>query len=660
MPETNGFEYEIVESMFDDDLGKSCILKNYDGPVGKILEIPSYIKGIPVRYIDSDFWIYVRVENEIRLPETLITPSCSDSEKYVEIDFDYIENVRVISVNKDNRWLFSEEGVLYIRGQENSKLNSILYRYPTGKPGKEFSVAEGCTAIFRHAFENVCGIKDINLRSVKEIGESAFEDCKNLKHIKLNNVELIKKYAFSNCESINEVYLSSKTKAESKAFWYCTGIKAFHLESIDIDIPSNYLGRATKLKKIDLYGQALSRFAYIDGILYSFSKEGICPVFCPSSYPQKEITIPDFVDYFESEVFCGSPDEDRVIYYSKNTEFLSNTCTCDEFRLIEITHQDSRSIIENCGYLLYVQGPEQVNLDLSDIHDFGEIAFRDLKRIRHLTAGNLLSDEKISYLQSIVQIDNIDDRPWLLADTSSVFRHAVLKDEMSHDIPAEKVIVPANHIIIVTSSFNCRHERHDIRSIEIQVRILSKGLVTVIPLKGFLCNTCKQCYVDPHVFARFINAFEPQTDNHNGIINPTDFHHTKTRIIQNTFLTARGRYGEVYSSEYSDSEPDGLRVQSFPKWCGYSTYSIPFFEDGKLRNRLGIDLLKSIINSRLMSKSDVIKFLTSLINLNRNKIKYQDSVYVWEGDLEDIKQFAPNESMKGVRYLLLLDKIFQR
>ena len=184
MPEMNGFEYEIVETMFDDGFGKSCLVKKYDGPEGDILDIPSYINGIPVRYIDSYFWIYVRSENEIRFPETLITPSCSGTEKYVEIDLGFSEKVRTISVNKDNKWLFSEEGVLYIRGQENSKLNSILYRYPTGKPDKEFSVAEGCTAIFRHAFENVCGIKDINLRSVKEIGESAFEDCKNLKHIK--------------------------------------------------------------------------------------------------------------------------------------------------------------------------------------------------------------------------------------------------------------------------------------------------------------------------------------------------------------------------------------------------------------------------------------------------------------------------------------------
>ena len=659
MPEVNGFEYEIVKSLFDDGLGKSCLLKNYDGPEGDILEIPAYIEGLPVRYIDSYFWVYVDNKREIRFPDTLITPSCTDKEKYVEFDYFFKEGLSSISVDEGNRWLFSEEGILYIRGQENTKQNSTLYCYPNGRQGAEFSVPDWCKVIFMNAFEGVRGIEKMNLGSVREIGKSAFEDCINLKHIKLNNVELIRYHAFSNCESIKELYLSSKTRAESNAFCGCEGLKKIHLESTAVDISSNHLGWATELKKINLYGQALSRFAYIDGILYSFSKEGICPVFCPSSYPQKEIMVPDFVDFFESEVFCGSPDEDRVIYYSKSTEFVNTTCTCDEFRCIEIMPQNTRTTIENNGYLLYVQGPVQEKLDLSNIHDFGEIAFRDLKRIRHLTAGNMLSDEKIRYLQRIVLVDSIDDRPWLLSDTASVDQETnVLQNLDSHSHLTEKVIVPANHAIIVTSTISCRHEMHDISPIEIQVRVLSKGLVTVVPLDGFLCHTCKQCYVEPHVFARFINSLEPKTDNFNEMLTPTDsYYHKKSRIIQNKFKTARGCYGEEYSSEYSNSEFDGLKVRSFLKWCGYSTYSISFIEDGMLKRRFGIDLLKSIINSRLMSKTDVIKFLTSLINMNINKLKSQDSVYVWESDLEEIKQFEPNESMKEVRYLYTLDKI---
>lgn len=639
MPINNNYEYKIVKSLFNDNVGKSCLLKEYTSPSDDIdiLEIPAYIGGIPVRYIDSDFWFGVSDLREIRFPETLITPCCTDTEKYIELDLRYHDKLKSISVSEDNPWLFSEDGVLYISGPEKKKLNSILYFYPSGKQEKEFTVPEGCTSIFKRAFEDVSTIEKVNLSSVKEIGKYAFSDCKNLKTIDLSNVEVIEYGGFSSCESIREVRLSPKIKAKSHAFWYCTGLKKFYLESSDVDLSSCYLGDASKLKKIEILSRALSRFTYINGILYSFSKEGISPEFCPSDYPRKEIFLPDFVDFFESNAFCGNPDEDRIIYYSKGTEFIRNTFDCNKFKCIDTTNQNTMSIIENNGYLLYVPGPVQEKLDLSGIHDFGEIAFRDLKRVNYLTVGNNLNYEKIRYIQSLVQIDMIEDRPWLVYNTGSVNYHKRnISDSDNNNHYWEKVIVSENDEIIVTPSSSCLNKKHDVKQIEIQVRVLCKRIVSVVSLKGEVCCNCGKCYVRSRDFANLINNLAPDA-----------------KIIQNRFKTARTRYGEVYYSPDSYSGFEGAKEQSFPNWCGYSiNASSVFWENGKIQINSGSDLLISIIDSDLMTKNEVIKYLTYLINLNENVLRNRYAVIQWRQDLKEIMNFEPTDKMKGVRRLI--------
>lgn len=640
MPKKNNYEYKIVKSLFNDNVGKSCLLKEYTSPSDDIdiLEIPAYIGGIPVRYIDSDFWFGVPYLREIRFPETLITPCCTDTEKYIELDLRYHDRLKSISVSEDNPWLFSEDGVLYISGPEKKKLNSILYFYPSGKQEKEFTVLEGCTSIFKHAFEEVSTIEKVNPSSVKEIGEDAFSDCKNLKTIDLSNVEVIEYGGFSSCESIREVRLSSKIKVKSHAFWYCTGLKKFYLESADVDLSSCYLGYASKLKKIDILSKALSRFTYINGILYSFSEEGISPEFCPSDYPQKEIFLPDFVDFFESNAFCGNPDEDRIIYYSKGTEFIYNTFDSNKFKCIDITNQKTKSIIENNGYLLYVPGPVQEKLDLSGIHDFGEIAFRDLKRVKQLIVGNNLSYEKIRYIQSLVQIDMIEDRPWLVYNTGSVNYHKRnISDSDNNNHYWGKVIVSENDEIIVTPSSSCINKKHDVKQIEIQVRVLCKRIVSVVSLKGEVCCNCGKCYVRSRDFANFLNNLAPDA-----------------KIIQNRFKTARKRYGEVYYSPESNFGLEGAKEQSFLKWCGYSiNASSVFWENGKIQKTSGRDLLISIIDSGLMTKNEVIKYLTYFINLNRNVIRNRCAVNQWIQDLKEIMNFEPTDKMKDVRRLII-------
>lgn len=80
-------------------------------------------------------------------------------------------------------------------------------------------------------------IENLNIDSVKSIGEKAFANCQNLKHVKIYNVDTINAKAFTSCVKLQSVDIQNVNCIENYAFDDC-----YKLKTINIDDNVSYIG----------------------------------------------------------------------------------------------------------------------------------------------------------------------------------------------------------------------------------------------------------------------------------------------------------------------------------------------------------------------------------------------------------------------------------
>lgn len=591
---------------YGDEYLPSCTLNEYTGPDIDVLEIPESINGQIVRFIHDSFWKTIQNVKAVSIPYTVSPHAFCGNRKFCTPNRIYLKNLESISVDEKNPWMHSIDGVLYLNGPNyhEKRVNSMLYMYPPNRPGFEFSVPKGCTSIYNEAFRAANNLVTVKLGDVKNIGIYSFSDCHKLKNINLNKVLSIDNHAFSGCCNLEEIALLSAEKVVSKAFENCKGLRSISIGNDKLDYDFNCLWQCNELKEINIYGKARKRFAVIDGVLYSFRKK-IEPVFCPSNNFRKEISLLPYVSSFRSDVFYECKNVKYVIYNSKTT--LQRMRVCHTLFLKENFPEEKYGPVKNNGYLLYVPGPVVDYLDLSDIHDFGNIAFRDVKRIRHMRVGHLLSENQIQEIMQLVNVGEVLDYSNLESPSNLIapISNTETKEEHVPETKGKKVVVPKYNIIIVSQKFICIREGHKLEDVIIQVRLLHHGNISIVPVAGGYCSSCRRYYIYSEIFDNFLRGLRPGTV-----------------ILQNRFKAPNGMYGEVYDVTA------GLRSQSLLNRCGYSVSYNNGLSDGSR-----IELLRQIINSKLMTKQEVMSYLNYFINFNGKKSGNEYAKMMWEKDL---------------------------
>ncbi len=112
-----------------------------------------------------------------------------------------------IIVSENNKKYKSVDGNLYSSSGKN------LIKYAVGKTDKSFTVPDGVTAIYPHAFDGCAALSILQISdTVKEIGYNAFADCKNLTSVHVpKSLLAIGLYAFDGCVNLENIYITDLT-----------------------------------------------------------------------------------------------------------------------------------------------------------------------------------------------------------------------------------------------------------------------------------------------------------------------------------------------------------------------------------------------------------------------------------------------------------------
>ena len=117
-------------------------------------------------------------------------------------------NLENINVHEDNRYFYSEEGVLFDRR------GSTLKCFPGGKSGS-YSMPQGILNIGYGAFFNCAKLTDLTLSEcITSIDDNTFEGCSSLVEVTIpGNVQNISPLAFSGCPNLSSIILGADNAA---------------------------------------------------------------------------------------------------------------------------------------------------------------------------------------------------------------------------------------------------------------------------------------------------------------------------------------------------------------------------------------------------------------------------------------------------------------
>ncbi len=255
-------------------------ITGYTGPGGDVI-IPSTITGLPVTAI-GDFAFYqiasvtrVTIADSVTKVGNLAFGYCENLSDVVigssvttigkgafeicssltnvaipasvssigDQAFYYCVNLSVITVNPNNAFYSSVDGVLYDKAQ------TTLILFPPGKAGSytipgsvrviEDSAFDNCTrltdivlpanlaSIGDYAFSSCANLSSVTIpNSVTNLGSSVFESCSSLTNVVIgNSVTAIGEYAFLGCTSLLRITIGgSVTSIADQAFAWCGGL----------------------------------------------------------------------------------------------------------------------------------------------------------------------------------------------------------------------------------------------------------------------------------------------------------------------------------------------------------------------------------------------------------------------------------------------------
>ena len=158
--------------------------------------------------------------------------------------FGSCSSLKSIDVDEGNAYFTSVDGVLY------NKEKDVLYQYPEGKEGTEYSISNIVKTIYECAFIDCTSLISIEVpNSVENIGSYAFSGCTSLKSVNIpDGLTRISACTFSGCSSLTSVKIpNSVTKIHLFAFSGCSSITSIEIPSGVTVIENGAFGSCTSL-----------------------------------------------------------------------------------------------------------------------------------------------------------------------------------------------------------------------------------------------------------------------------------------------------------------------------------------------------------------------------------------------------------------------------
>lgn len=185
----------------------------------------------------------------ITIPKTVREIFHSGNYEACKNPFDDCTALESIEVDKDNRWMCSDSGVLF------SKDRTWLYAYPGGSMRTEYVVPDGVETICGNAFSGNRNLKSIRLPlTVNKLFFGVFSGCTNLEEVNLpENLNNIAAYMFNGCTGLKSVRIpQSVTSIAEQVFVGCSSLTEIEIPEHLTTIGSLAFMNCTGLKKIVL------------------------------------------------------------------------------------------------------------------------------------------------------------------------------------------------------------------------------------------------------------------------------------------------------------------------------------------------------------------------------------------------------------------------
>ena len=163
---------------------------------------------------------------------TLTSVTLPASVQYIHSEAFYADiSLREILTAEGNESYQSRDGVLY------SADGKTLVLYPAGREAESFAVPAEVEIISLGAFLGNPYLREVDLGSVKEVGESAFSGCRALERVNVpGTVETIYDSAFADCGSLSDLrFAEGFHSLQSTVFANCTALTRVELpESTEV------------------------------------------------------------------------------------------------------------------------------------------------------------------------------------------------------------------------------------------------------------------------------------------------------------------------------------------------------------------------------------------------------------------------------------------
>ncbi len=180
------------------------------------------------------------------------------------------------------------------------------------------------------------------------------------------------------------------------------------------------------------------------------------------------------------------------------------------------------------------------------------------------------------------------------------------------EVPIRATNIGAKDFLVRTTSFSCRKNGHKYKEITACVTvILSRNRFQEIYLPGWYCEKCKCYYISENDFERI--------DRIGAIV---------AQVYSEKEWREKGR---AYRS-FSD-----LSEESILHKLGYNVNAADNLSDAVRQ-----DILASAVDFNLITRREVIDFLTWMINTRSNNDRMQTAIGKWETDLRFISDYKLN------------------
>ena len=221
------------------------------------------------------------------------------SVNYIGGGFACCETLTSISVESSNKYLLSENGILF------SKDKKTLLAYPPAKDGATYVLPNYVTTIGSYAFAKCRNLSSISLHNnVTIIGEGAFTLCTGLTCIEIpNGIKRIYESTFSRCNNLKSVIIPSSVVAiDEDAFRNCESLSSITIPSNVKSIGEGAFSSCDNLASINV--DTLNKnYMSENGVLFNKTKETL--IAYPGGKMTTTYTIPNSVENIDVGAFDG-------------------------------------------------------------------------------------------------------------------------------------------------------------------------------------------------------------------------------------------------------------------------------------------------------------------------------------------------------------------